>query len=96
MKILVGIILGVSLFFLSVISFTVVWYILAVFALMFFVYNFSFNRAHLHSESLLQSEDSKRSVPVVSLVVLIVSVVFILFQGNIYQSLSSGLFQIPF
>ncbi|MES2437209.1 MAG: tetratricopeptide repeat protein [Patescibacteria group bacterium] len=87
MKIVIGTILGISLFFLSVISFSVVWYILAGFALIFFVYNFSFNRAHMHAESPLQSDDSKRTVPVVSLIVLIISVFFILLQGNLYRSL---------
>ncbi len=80
--------LVVSLFFLSVINFSIVWYILAGFAIIFFVYNFSFNKSSAHADSPVHGADAKRSVPVVSFVVIIVSIIFILLKGNIYSQLS--------
>jgi tetratricopeptide (TPR) repeat protein len=87
-------ILVVSLFFLSIINFAVVWYILAGFALIFFVYNFSFNKSRAYEQSPVLTADSRRTVPVVSLVVLIVSILFILLKGNLYTSLND-LFSFP-
>ncbi|MDQ3076982.1 MAG: tetratricopeptide repeat protein [bacterium] len=81
--------LVVSLFFLTIINFTAIWYILAAFALIFFVYNFSFNKSVFHDQSPIQSVDAQRTVPIVSFAVIIVSIIFILFKGNLYTSLSS-------
>jgi tetratricopeptide (TPR) repeat protein len=86
-----AVMLGVSLFFLTVISFRYVWFVLGAFALIFFIYNFSFNRARLTHEGGSHEGENKRAVPVISLVVLIISFIFILFQGNIYSTLSDGL-----
>jgi hypothetical protein len=87
-RIVCGFILGVSLFFLTVISFNYVWYILGAFSLIFFIYNFSFNRARLTQESPIHAADSRRVVPVVSLIVLIISFSFIIFKGNIYSAIT--------
>jgi tetratricopeptide (TPR) repeat protein len=85
-----AVILGVSLFFLSVINFRAVWLVLGAFALIFFLYNFSFNRARLTQESPVQGT-GKRALPVISLVVLVISFIFIFFQGNIYETLSKDI-----
>lgn len=84
-------VLAVSLFFLSVVSFNFVWYILGAFALIFFIYNFSFNRSRNIQESPIHSGDSQRTVPVISLIILIISFAFILFKGNIYATLGNDL-----
>lgn len=84
-------VLAVSLFFLSVISFNFVWYILGGFALIFFIYNFSFNRSRNMVDSPIHSTDSQRTVPVISLIILIISFAFILFKGNIYSTLGNDL-----
>jgi tetratricopeptide (TPR) repeat protein len=84
--------LVVALFMLSVISFSMVWYIMALFALIFFIYNFSFNKATKNATD----GTTQRKLPLVSLVVLIVSIVFILAHGNVYQTLSSEPFNISF
>ncbi len=84
-------VLAVSLLFLSVISFPAVWYILGIFALIFFIYNFSFNKARQPEMSPVATTAGKRAVPVISLVVLIVCFVFALIKGNVYSTLSSDL-----
>jgi tetratricopeptide (TPR) repeat protein len=91
-----GSILGVSLFFLTLINFSIVWYMLAGLALIFFVYNFSFNKSSAYEEQPGDAAVTRRSVPLISLIVLIVSIVFILLRGNLYSAISSDLFNIPF
>ncbi len=87
--------LAISLFFLSIINFSAVWYLLAGFALIFFVYNFSFNKAHAAQDAPMRSTDSKRTIPIISLIVLLISVIFILIRGNIYSA-GNDLFNVPF
>ena len=84
-------VLIISLFFLSVISFNSVWYFLGIFALIFFIYNFSFNKARNPEVSPVITTAGRRTVPVTSLVVLIICFVFALVKGNIYTTLSNGL-----
>jgi tetratricopeptide (TPR) repeat protein len=83
-------ILAVSLFFLSVVNFVFVWYILGIFALIFFIYNFSFNKARITQASPVASNDGRRGLPVMSLIVLIIAFIFILMKGNIYNTLSTS------
>ncbi len=90
-KIICGCVLAISLFILSVIGFTSVWYALGAFSLVFFVYNFSFNRSTISEESPVRSADGRHIVPVISLLVLIVSFVFILSRGNVYSTISSDM-----
>ena len=85
-------VLVLSLFLLSVISFPLVWYILGVFALIFFIYNFSFNKSRAHAEVA----HGTRSIPLTSLIVMIVAFIFILTQNNIYGRLSAEPFNIKF
>lgn len=89
-------ILVISIFFLSVVNFTIIWYILAAFALIFFVYNFSFNKSSAHLDSPVHSADSRRTVPFISFAVIIVCVIFILLKGNLYTALSSDFLNISF
>ncbi len=95
LKIVFGTILGVALFFLSIINFTIVWYILAGSALIFFVYNFSFNKSRAYEEHPSEETVSRRTVPITSLIVLLISIVFILLKGNLYSA-ATELFNIPF
>ncbi|MES2088072.1 MAG: tetratricopeptide repeat protein [Patescibacteria group bacterium] len=73
------IVLTSSLFFLAVINLNVVWYILAVFSLSFLVYVISFEKKE--GGSILADTSEKTSkvkrIPNASLVVLIISLVFI-------------------
>ncbi|MBX4197947.1 tetratricopeptide repeat protein [Candidatus Parcubacteria bacterium] len=94
LKIAFGVVLGVSLFFLSIVNFTIVWYILAGFALIFFVYNFSFNKSRAYEEFSSGDTTTRRTVPVISLVVLLISVIFILLRGNLYTA-TADLFNTP-
>jgi tetratricopeptide (TPR) repeat protein len=80
-------VLVVSLFFLSVISFATVWYVIALFALIFFIYNFSFNQSGQKAEMSLH-----RKLPLTSLVVLVIALVFILIKGNLYDIMANGPF----
>jgi tetratricopeptide (TPR) repeat protein len=84
-------VLAISFFFLTVVSFSSIWYLLGIFALIFFIYNFSFNKARTPEASPVIATTGRRSVPVTSLVVLIVCFMFALVKGNIYSTLSSGL-----
>ncbi len=91
LRIVFIIILAFSLFFLSVINFTTVWYILAAIALVFFIYNFSFNKSRIGHEG-----GKERSLPIISLIVVIVSFIFIMSQGSIYAGLAGEPFNLSF
>lgn len=86
--------LTISLFFLTIVHFPTIWYILAAFAIIFFVYNFSFNKSRAFEQSPIQQSPAQKKLPIVSFVVIIVSIVFILLKGNFYSSLAS--LHIPF
>lgn len=83
-----------SLFFLTIVSFSTIWYILGVIAFIFFVYNFSFNKSRIASET--PEVIVRRKLPAVSLAVLAVSFVFILFNTNIYLNLANEPFNVRF
>ncbi len=85
LKVIFGVVLAIALFFLSVINFTTIWYLLGSLAIIFFVYNFSFTTARYTKAASAGSQ--KRNVPVTSLIVIIVSVLFILIQGNLYSTI---------
>jgi tetratricopeptide (TPR) repeat protein len=89
LKIAVSIILVFAFFLLSVISFDVVWYVLAASAVVFFIYNYSFRKSG-------QALDDIKKLPLISLAVLVVACVFILFRGNIYSTLSAEPFNLHF
>jgi hypothetical protein len=80
---LLYVVLIASLFLLSVVASPFVWYIVAITAAIFFVYRFTF------SVSASRSGGSSASLPLVSLTVLIISIIFILANGTAYGWLSS-------
>lgn len=102
---LVYIALAVSLFFLAVINFGTAWFALALFSLVFLVYLISFSTSLPRGADAASSEDddillsdaterrdasaSVRRIPIPSLTVLLVSVVFILAGGTIGREISS-------
>ncbi len=92
MKLALTIIFAIALFFLTVINFTLVWYIVGVIALIFFIYNFSFSRSKLAQET---SRSQRPGLPVLSLVVIIIAFAFVIIKGNIYNTLSSEPFNLP-
>lgn len=90
-KILAYAALAVSLFFLAVVNFAPVWHVIALFSLIFLVYIISFDK----SEAVQFAEESAgspmRKIPMTSLAVLLISVVFILGGGPIGGAISSKL-----
>ncbi len=95
-KILAYAALAVSLFFLAIVNFTPVWYVTAFFSLIFLVYVISFDKSERISEvSAVNLEapsvPSLRKIPVTSLVVLLISLVFILGGNTIGTSISDKL-----
>lgn len=76
-----------SLFILSVVGFAPIWYVIGALALVFFVYNFSFRQSR-ESAGL---SSSKSVVPISSLIVLIIALLFVLSKGNLYNFLANDL-----
>ncbi|NTV44662.1 MAG: tetratricopeptide repeat protein [Candidatus Yonathbacteria bacterium] len=80
-----GVMLGVSLCMVGLVNFSLVWWILAVFALLLFVFSVSFGRS-LHGES--SSHAGPISVPFAPIIVLIVATFFLL-PGDLDSKLLS-------
>lgn len=80
----------ISLFFLAVINFSTVWFTLGVFSLIFLVYLISFGKKE-EVEEVGEAVAQNRRIPVPSLVVLLISVVFIFAGGRIGNQLSTSL-----
>ncbi|MBX4210816.1 tetratricopeptide repeat protein [Candidatus Parcubacteria bacterium] len=85
-KILTYVALVVSLFFLVLINFSIIWYILGLFSLIFFVYLISFGGGSVFSK---EGRTDGVTVPVASLIVLLISVIFVLPGSHISNSLSN-------
>lgn len=66
-----------SLFFLSVINFKSLWYIVGIFAFIFFIYSISFRKYEFAKETAESANSSARKIPYFVLFFLIVSIVFI-------------------
>ena len=79
-------VIAISLFFLSIINFSLIWYVLGITALIFFVYNFSLRR----SKAERHDEAGNRKIPLISLVIVLISFIFIIIPGNIYGILSAS------
>ncbi|MFA6094919.1 MAG: tetratricopeptide repeat protein [Candidatus Paceibacterota bacterium] len=77
--------LAVSLFFLALVNFSIVWMIVGIFSLIFFVYTIAINRS---SDTVVENK-----IAVTALVVLALSVAFIMF-GNRLSERMSGYFNI--
>lgn len=74
--------LALSLFFLAMVNFTPIWYVLAAFSLIFLVYIISFEKSETSEAASLAETSSAaaslRKIPLTSLAVLLISLVFIL------------------
>jgi len=88
--------LGISLFFLAVINFSTVWFTLGLFSLVFLVYLISFGRGQTSpaKDDGLVTPQTTRSIPYPSLVLLLISVVFILPAGARLAGQLSDVFNI--
>ena len=85
--------LGISILFLAIINFSTVWFVLGLFSLIFLVYLISFSREGDNAVGGASvSPRTMRDIPYPSLVVLLISVVFILPSGaRIGGLISEGL-----
>jgi cytochrome c-type biogenesis protein CcmH/NrfG len=90
-KVISGLALAISLFFLGVINFSYVLYVVAAFSLVSMVYWFASNRRNLTGEEVSFWKKNKVSWP--SLIVLVLSLVFI-FGGNAIRTNLPQKFQI--
>lgn len=93
-KVLLYLSLFVSLVFLAIVNFSTVWFTLGLFSLIFFVYLISFRREALPPEALAGTSSGDRPlrrIPIASLVVLLISVIFILAGGTIGREISEAL-----
>lgn len=77
-----------SLFFLAVVNFPTAWFVLGLFALIFLVYLISFRPSNAlgengGNENILADTQPLRRIPIPSLVVLLVSVIFIMAGSTI-------------
>jgi tetratricopeptide (TPR) repeat protein len=99
LKIVIYVALALSLFFLAVVNFSIVWLTLGVFSLIFLVYAISFGNARAPAEGEGEAEAAsltvrpQRQIPVPSLLVLIISVIFVL-AGDTMGSRIGGAFGI--
>lgn len=67
--------LVVSLFFLALVNFSIVWMIVGIFSLIFFVYTIAINRS--------PDNAGENKIAVTALIVLVLSVAFIMFGGRL-------------
>lgn len=77
MKILLYFTSIVSIFFLVVINFSVTWYALAIFALLFVIYKISFRRIESDEQLPAVSTPFFKKIPYLALIFLIISAIFI-------------------
>lgn len=78
-RIVLYIIVAVGLFFLIVINTPLVWLLVGIFSLIIFVYSISTNQIHSKKEE----DYAPRKLPVTSLVVMIVSLLFLIGSGSL-------------
>ncbi len=87
-KVIFYTVLIVSMIFLAIINFTMIWYILGSLALIFFVYSVVMSRSGLNATEAMQVQTR---LPLTSFAVLLISVVFILGGSNIGNVISTRL-----
>ncbi len=87
--------LVVSLFLLAIVNFAVVWFVLGLFSLVFIVYLLSFNTPQsqaVEGDAAVSGNPSRlRRIPLPSLMVLIISVIFILAGNTIGTGIANKL-----
>jgi len=84
MKVLLCVALALSLFFLAVVNFTIVWIIVAVCSFIFILYRY-FNTGSHHNHGFLSKYER---IPKLTFIVLIISVVFAVFSSTVGVYLS--------
>ncbi len=77
MKILLYFTLGISFFFLSVVNFDIVWFIVAIFALLFIIYRVSFRASESEKSSPSGNNSFFKKIPYLALVIFLISAFFI-------------------
>ena len=96
-KMLVYLAMLISLFFLAIVNFSTVWFVLGLFSLIFLVYLISFSpTSALAGAAEGDADDSGaprqlRRIPAPSLIMLLISVVFIMAGNTIGGEISSAL-----
>ncbi len=106
-KALIYISLALSLLFLAIVNFSMVWFVIGLFSLVFLVYIISFNpssgkfegnpsdtlRVDGEEETASSSHDAQplRRVPIPSLVVLLISVIFVMAGNTLGNQIGSAL-----
>lgn len=77
MKIILYFAFIVSIFFLVVVNFSVAWYVIGIFALLFVIYKVSFRRAESDEQSPAVGISFFKKAPYLALVIVIISAIFI-------------------
>ena len=96
-KILVYLSMLISLFFLAIVNFSTVWFVLGLFSLIFLVYLISFSPTNALAGTTEGEADVSgaprqlRRIPVPSLIMLLISVIFIMAGNTIGGEISSAL-----
>jgi len=92
-KVILSLALLTSLFFLSLVNFSLLWFVLGLFSLVLFVFLLSFGRAlarrGAEDDVLFEKPRSVRKIPFASFAVLLISVVFILPGSTIGERVGS-------
>lgn len=98
LKTLIYITLALSIFFLAVVNFSLIWFVLGIFSLIFLVYSISFSRLRAQTPTIEsgvtvvpQNVRPLRRIPVPSLAVLVISVIFILGGNSIGSKIGAAL-----
>ena len=87
MKVLLTIAIILSLFFLSLVNFTVIWNIIGVCSLLFILYRIFTLQGNSSQETSIKSKI--KNIPLYPLIVLVISIVFILWGNNLGGYLSN-------
>lgn len=77
MKILLYFSLGISLFFLSVVNFTSVWFVIGIFAFLFVIYGALFRTSELKKIASSNNNSVFKKIPYLALIVFFASAIFI-------------------
>ncbi len=89
MKVISYVSLFVALFFLALVNFSAIWLVLALLSVILFVYLYSFSKGpKIVDRESAESDKPKRRLPVATLIVAVVSLLFIIFGSYINNKLS--------
>jgi tetratricopeptide (TPR) repeat protein len=79
MRVILSIAIAISLFFLSIVNFSILWIILAICSFLFILYSF-FNHPHHH---LGHNASFFSKIPKLTLIVFIISMVFVVWSSSV-------------